>query len=219
MPSPIRIATWIRRKDREHFERAFAFAPHLVFEDAAHQSVDLASVNALLITGGEDISEAYLPGPVRHPELIRETDAKRDAWEFPAVRYAFERGLPILGICRGHQVLNVALGGSLHLDIPGHFFPNTPAEDRQSLNFTSGVPWWRAFPKVNSTHHQAVDRVAAGFEVEAWHNSDDVIEQISHPLLSFCVGVQYHPERSASYAPLFEAFISAASSHSRSTRS
>jgi putative glutamine amidotransferase len=117
-----------------------------------------------------------------------------------------ERGLPILAICKGMQVLNVALGGTLKLDIPGHRSDQMKDHDIQPLRHDRAAK--HQFDKVNSSHHQAVDRVADGFLVEAWCESDDIIEQMrlgDHP---FAVAVQYHPERGRIYDALFEDFFS-----------
>lgn len=211
----IRVATWIKEKNQPAFDRAFAFAPKVRLENARTAATNVQEADALLLTGGEDISAEFHTQLIKKPELIEKPDPKRDAWEFAATRLAFEREIPILGICRGHQVLNVALGGTLLLDIPGHNFPKQ--ENIQPLRHQLQVPSTRLFANVNSTHHQAVDRIAPGFEVEAWCRSDDVIEQIRHRRHPFCIGVQYHPELSSAYAPLFMTFVGAAISRARAT--
>ena len=119
---------------------------------------------------------------------------------------ARERRLPVLGICRGIQILNVALGGTLKLDIPGHKLPEQKDNDIQSLRSQRGAA--HRFEKVNSSHHQALDVLGEGFEVEAWCSDDDVIEQVRLRDYAFAVGVQYHPERGKIYDALFEDFFS-----------
>jgi len=89
-----------------------------------------------------------------------------DGWEFDAISKALKCGLPILAICRGIQVLNVALGGTLKLDIPGHRLPEQKEQDIQSLRYDGKAK--HRFENVNSSHHQAIDRLADGFSVEAW---------------------------------------------------
>jgi putative glutamine amidotransferase len=121
------------------------------------------------------------------------------------IENALSRGLPILAICKGMQVLNVALGGTLKLDIPGHKLPEMKDQDIQPLRYDGKTT--HRFNKVNSSHHQAVDRVGEGFEIEAWCATDDIIEQMrlrNHP---FALAVQYHPERGKIYGPLFEDFF------------
>ena len=199
------IASWIRESDDAHFARFFALRPDLRVDDARRGPVDLAAMHGLLLTGGPDIAAEFHPGPPADPALIREPDPARDAWEFAAVRAACARRLPILAICKGVQVLNLALGGTLHLDIRGHDLPEMKTANVQPLRFAAGVR--HRFEKVNSSHHQALDRVAGALAVEAWHAGDGTIEQVrvrDHP---WAVGVQYHPERDLLYAPLFADFF------------
>ncbi|HEY8964940.1 MAG TPA: gamma-glutamyl-gamma-aminobutyrate hydrolase family protein, partial [Candidatus Methylacidiphilales bacterium] len=165
----------------------------------------------LLLTGGSDVSIPFLRQPVPDPALVQEPDPERDAWEWAATERALELRLPILAICRGVQVLNVVLGGTLHLDIPGHNLPEQKNGNVQPLAYADGVEAALRFPAVNSSHHQALDRLGEGLVVEARHAGDGTIEQVrlaGHP---FAIGVQYHPERDpALYRPLFEAFATAA---------
>ncbi len=201
----LQLASWIRECDDAHFARFFALRPDLRVDDARRGPVDLAAMHGLLLTGGPDIAAEFHPGPPADPALIREPDPARDAWEFAAVRAACARGRPILAICKGVQVLNLALGGTLHLDIRGHDLPEMKTANLQPLRFAASVR--HRFEKVNSSHHQALDRVAGALEVEAWHAGDGTIEQVrvrDHP---WAVGVQYHPERDMLYAPLFADFF------------
>jgi putative glutamine amidotransferase len=165
-------------------------------------------MDGLLLTGGADICAAYLRQPVSPEELgliEEDAEADRDAFEFAALQAALERGVPILTVCKGTQVLNVALGGTLHLDIPGHDLPEMKSHNVQPLRFAAQTSV--RFERVNSSHHQAIDRLGAGLEVEAWCGSDGVIEQVRLNHYPYGVGVQYHPERDSSYKPLFEQFI------------
>ena len=102
-------------------------------------------------------------------------------------------------------MLNVALGGTLHLDIPGHDLPELKSANIQPLRFATGVD--HRFPQVNSSHHQAIDRLGEGLNVEAWCASDGIIEQARIRDYPFGLGVQYHPERDIGYARLFEDFF------------
>ena len=199
------LASWIRELDEADFLSFFSTHAGLTFHNARLEAVNLEEIDGLLISGGPDISAEFHNVPITAPELILDAEPARDAWEFAALKRALERGIPLLCVCKGMQVLNVALGGTLHLDIPGHNLPEQKRQNTQLLRH-SGAARHR-FDHVNSSHHQAVDRLAPGLEVEAWSALDDVIEQVrltSHP---WALGVQYHPERDPLYAPLFEDFI------------
>ena len=200
------LATWIRRKDEKWFQPFFAKHPDVHVFDAGKGDVSMDEVDGLLLTGGSDIAPEFLRQEIVDPTLIdKDTDPARDRWEFEAIPKALARGLPILGICRGIQVLNVALGGTLKLDIPGHKLPEQKDYDIQLLRYDTAAS--HRFEKVNSSHHQAVDRVADGFEVEAWCATDDIIEQMRLQNYPFALAVQYHPERGKIYDPLFEDFF------------
>jgi putative glutamine amidotransferase len=203
----IEVGTWLRPCDRELFAAAFAPFPDLVLRDAARDPVDLEQIGGLLLTGGEDVSLPWLNQPVPDPSLIHDTDPARDAWEFPAARRALDRRLPVLAICRGHQLLNVAMGGTLHLDLPGHALPEQKNGNIQPLVREPGA--FLSFDQVNSSHHQAVAVPGAGLRIEARSVGDGVIEEMRAPDFPFVVGVQYHPERDPLYAPLFAAFATA----------
>ncbi len=207
------IATWIRQKDEPLFARFFEPHPGVRCENARTAPVDLADATGLLVTGGPDISAEFHNEPVSDPALIEDPEPERDAWEFAAIRAALDRGLPIFCICKGVQVLNVALGGTLHLDIRGHDLPELKDGNLQPLRFDTGAR--HRFEKVNSSHHQALDRLGDGLEIEAWSASDDIVEQVRLRKYPFALGVQYHPERDWMYAPLFEEFIA----HSQNGRS
>jgi putative glutamine amidotransferase len=201
----LKLASWIREKDMANFTRVFAPHPQVQFCNAATGDVDMREVQGLLLTGGADVAEEFLRQPVPDPSVLQpDADPKRDAWEFSAVSAAIERGLPILAICKGMQLLNVALGGTLHLDISGHNAPEMKDSDVQPLRYASGVSL--KFPKVNSSHHQAVDRLADGFVVEAWAEADDIVEQMRLTSYPYALAVQYHPERNGAYGALFSEF-------------
>jgi len=200
------VATWIRQCDEPLFARLLEGHPHVRFANARLGPVDLAAARGLLLTGGADIAAEFHAEPPSDHRLIRNPDPARDAWEFAAVRFAFARGLPILGICKGVQVLNVALGGTLLADISGHDLPGMKSANVQPLRYATGVR--HRFEKVNSSHHQALNRVADALEIEAWHAGDGIIEQVRIRDYPWGIGVQYHPECDAAYADLFEDFFS-----------
>jgi putative glutamine amidotransferase len=196
------VATWIRECDEPAFARVLENYPEIKYWNARTQSVP-QEIDGLLLTGGEDISEKFLRQPVPNPKLIEDANPARDEWEFPARASALKEQLPILAICRGLQVLNVALGGTLHLDIPHH--DDDKFNNVQPLRYVPGAKI--QFAGVNSSHHQALDKLGAGLVVEAWHAGDGTIEQAHLENYPFCLAVQYHPERDPLYRPLFDLFI------------
>ena len=200
------LASWIRRRDEKWFNPILAPSSDLKVWNAARRKVSLEEMDALLLTGGADISQEFLRQPVPDPSVLEKGDRARDKWEFAAAQNALERGLPILAICKGMQLLNVALGGTLRLDIPGHNLPAQKSHDVQPLRNDAAAA--HRFEKVNSSHHQAIDRLADGCAVESWCATDDVIEQFRLRDRPFGLAVQYHPERGSLYAPLFADFLS-----------
>lgn len=182
-------------------------------------------LDGLLLAGGVDIAPAEY-GEAPHPQLGR-VDAARDATELTIARWALATDLPILGICRGIQSLNVAAGGTLYQDLlaqyPGamqHAY--RPAESpwerpTHRVRVAEGSRLAAVFGAtglaVNSFHHQAVKQPAPGFSPVAWAE-DGVIEGIEKPDRRFVVGVQWHPEGMFRSDPLarrlFAAFVDAA---------
>jgi len=202
--------------------------PPLSNADAASAVLD--SVAGLVLTGGEDVDPARY-GEKRH-EKVRSVNPARDATEAALIQKAKERGTPVLAICRGIQMLNVACGGTLVQDIPsqvhGALIHNLESPPHQSYEFAHEV-WLDKDTllaslmrerlrdtdacDVNSRHHQAVKEVAPGFKVSATA-PDGVIEAIEDPNARFCLGVQWHPEnffRTGEFRPIFEGFLEAAS--------
>ena len=119
------LATWMRPKDEKWFRPFFAKHPEIHVFDARDADVPMDRMDGLLLTGGSDITPEFLRQENVDPALIDKDDLDpvRDRWEFDAISKALERGLPTFAICRGIQVLNVALGGTLKLDIPSHRLP------------------------------------------------------------------------------------------------
>jgi putative glutamine amidotransferase len=196
----------MREKDEKWFQPFFDRHPDIKICDARTSTVALDDVDGLLLTGGSDIAPEFLKQEIVDPgALDDDVDLARDRWELKTVPKVLARGLPILAICKGMQVLNVALGGTLKLDIPGHRIPEMKDHDLQPLRNDRAAA--HRFEKVNSSHHQAVDRVADGFEIEAWCATDDIIEQMRLRDYPFALAVQYHPERGKIYDDLFEDFF------------
>ena len=185
----------------------------------------LARIDGLLLSGGDDLDPRHYGERVLPDAGVR-IDAPRDAAELPITRAALAEEMPILGICRGIQTLNVAAGGSLHQDLtllglarethvqdarkpawePAH--PVAIERDSQVAFHLGG-----AAVEVNSFHHQALKDVAPGFVVTA-RAPDGVIETIEDPARPFVLGVQWHPERMVDHHPgqrkLFAALVEAA---------
>ncbi len=185
----------------------------------------LDRLQGLLLTGGSDVDPA-LYGASPHPKLgkvVRE----RDDFELALTREALERNLPLLAICRGHQVLNVATGGTLIQDIPSEVTGGVEHDSRRER-------WEQAHPvqilegtrvreilkrgtvSVNSFHHQAVARVGSGLVVSALSAGDQLIEGVEMPDRRFALGVQWHPESFWNRADNFQALFAAMVRASRS---
>lgn len=183
----------------------------------------IARCDGLFLTGGEDIA----------PEYFGETDtvgnltvnAARDAVELAAIKTADELGMPILGVCRGLQVLNVARGGTLYQDLdqqmphkprdhsrgPDGFYVQTH-EVEVSGNCRLDSVLARARFQAATSHHQAIKEIGEGLKVVARSPEDGVIEAVEEPGDRFVVGVQWHPEVRAQDPEtirLFTAFIEA----------
>ncbi len=202
-----KVASWIRPKDAQYFRRAFAAYPDVEIWNAAEREVPMENMDGLLLTGGPDVAPEFLHQEIPDPSPIDDdVDPVRDAWEFAATKEALVRQIPIFAICKGMQLFNVALGGTLRLDIPGHDAPEMKDHNIQTLRTEVGAQ--HRLEKVNSSHHQALDRLGEGLKVEAWSAQDDVIEQVRLKNYPWALAVQYHPERGGEiYAPLFADFV------------
>lgn len=175
----------------------------------------LDGVAGLVITGGRDLDPAGY-GQAPHAETDR-PDPARDSWEFALLDEALRRGLPVLGICRGAQVLNVALGGTLHQHLPDvlgnarHRAGNgvfTPMPVR-TVAGTRLAELVGETCQVQCYHHQAIAEVGENLVVSA-RDDDGAIEAIELPGESFVLAVQWHPEESLDDPRLFTAIVGAA---------
>lgn len=171
----------------------------------------------LLLAGGTDLNPA-LYGDAAGPE-IETPDDDRDDLELRLLSEALERDLPVLAICRGHQLLNVQGGGTLLQHIPSgkHAVRDRPVGDPvHSITLLPGSALARIFGArevaVNSRHHQAVRDVAPNLRASGW-SEDGLVEGLEHPAKRFAIGVQWHPEDqvnvNAQQRRLFEAFAQA----------
>src|SRR5688572_2121196 len=185
----------------------------------------LEQIDGLLLTGGGDVDPA-LYGEARHP-TVHDAEPGRDAFEIALARRALDADVPMLAICRGAQVLNVAAGGTLVQDIPSALDTTvTHSVDKagevvHAVNVAPGSRLERALGgaldgdrlcRVNSRHHQSVGRVGTSL-IPSAESGDGVVEAIEAPQASFCLGVQWHPEnfwRTGEFNSLFESFVAAA---------
>ncbi|HON42517.1 MAG TPA: gamma-glutamyl-gamma-aminobutyrate hydrolase family protein [Bacillota bacterium] len=191
--------------------------------DTAEAVAELCSLaRGIVLTGGSDVLPGLF-GEEPHPKLGA-VNPVRDRFELALARAAMQADLPVLAICRGMQVLNVAAGGGLVQDIescvPGAHAHRVTAPrwlPTHSVSVVPGSILWKIFRRdsimVNSFHHQAVHPVAPGFEVSA-RASDGVVEAIEKAGSRFMVGVQWHPEALAGKDPealnVFREFLIAA---------
>jgi putative glutamine amidotransferase len=181
----------------------------------------LDRLDGLVLSGGIDVDPA-LYGCAPHPKLGR-VDRARDEFEIALTRLALRRDLPILAICRGQQLLNVATGGTLIQDIPsvvtGAVAHDAPGRRTRRSHPGEVAPGSRLGEilgpgplLVNSFHHQAIDRLGQGLKVTG-RAPDGVIEAVEMEERSFVVGVQWHPEsfwrEPVSFRALFEAHVEA----------
>lgn len=178
---------------------------------------DAARFDGLVLCGGDDV-DARRFGEENHP-TVELADPRRDEYEIRLVRGAAALGVPLLGVCRGGQVMNVALGGTLiqHVpDLPGAL-PHRGGT-RHEVEIVPGTVLRRIAGRdraaVNSFHHQAAGRIAPSLRVSA-RTGDGVVEGLEgDPAKAFLVGVQWHPEREGNDEPLarglFRALVEAA---------
>ena len=186
----------------------------------------VAEIDGVLLTGGGDVDPVFY-GEDRHP-LTHDAEPGRDEFEIDLARRAMSDGVPLLAICRGAQVLNVAAGGTLVQDIPSsvdsdlsHAITEPKDLACHAISIVAGTRLASVLGdrmdaacgcRVNSRHHQSVGKTGDGLVVSA-RAEDGVVEAIEKPDVPFCIGVQWHPEnfwQSGEFRPLFEAFVRAA---------
>lgn len=224
-------------REREHsLMRCYARAilsggavPVLLSPDLDDEMLNscLAGLDGVFLAGGNDVApECFGEDPIAE---LGEVNPLRDQFEMRLLKKACEMGMPVLGICRGIQSMNVALGGTLWQDLPSQYRDengNAPIAHRQkrpdcyqshTVNVRPGTKLHAIVGadslRVNSFHHQAVKKAADGLVVSAV-STDGVIEAVEWPEHPFFVGVQWHPERyfesAADAKALFAAFAEAA---------
>ena len=191
-----------------------------VLVSADDPAVSLDGIDGVLLMGGSDVDPALF-GESRGPET-EEPDPQLDAAECAAIAGAIARDIPILGICRGLQILNVQQGGTLtqHLPtferhrrrppdraLPAHCVSIVPGSQLASIA-DPALTW-----EVNSRHHQGIATLANSLRISAVDDQDETIEAVERPGSRFVVAVQWHPENQAPVNPeqarLFQAFAEA----------
>jgi putative glutamine amidotransferase len=171
--------------------------PVVLAPDAPELAVAVMDrLDGLCLAGGPDLDPLGYGAAERH-ERLGETDRVVDAAELALARAAEERGLPILGICRGAQAMNVARGGTLHQHLDGHRQTHAATDPAHGVDVAPGsllaALTGGGRLDVNSFHHQAVDRLGAGLRISA-AAEDGTVEAIEDPSRPFFVGVQWHAE-------------------------
>ena len=191
----------------------------------------LARVDGVMLTGGGDV-DPMLYGEAPHA-TFQAAEADRDQFEIALTRAAIAANIPFFAICRGMQLANVAMGGTLIQDIPSevpgaleHSVPEPRAHVAHEVWVAKGSRLSALLADhmedgetchVNSRHHQSVVTAAPGFEVTAT-SPDGVIEAMEKTGAAFCIGVQWHPEnfwRTGEFRSLFEGFVQAANARKR----
>ena len=202
----------------ESLARAGAGMRWVELSDPEQAVQDALTCDGLLLPGGGDMDPKFY-GQARIP-ACGEPNLLRDAAEPLLLRAFLDADKPVLGICRGIQVMNAVLGGDLYQDIkPFEHLPHNGHWAKvHTVTVRRGTLLSRILGQdtvlVNSQHHQAVDRVAPGFTLAAL-SEDGIVEAIEKPDARFCLGVQWHPEWLSDADPamqgLFDAFVNACS--------
>lgn len=176
----------------------------------------VARLDGICLAGGPDLDPIVYGAIERHPDL-GPTNAAHDAFELAVARAADAAGLPMLGICRGAQALNVARGGTLRQHVDGHRQTEVASSPTQRVDVAPGsllaaVTGADDALEVNSFHHQAVDALGSGLRAVA-HAPDGTVEAIEDPSRTFLLGVQWHAEtltQRTEHGALFAALVQAA---------
>ncbi len=170
-------------------------------------------IDALILSGGQDISPQFYDDNIT--DKVKDIDPQRDSWELKLFKLAYESNLPILGVCRGMQLMNVAQGGTLYQDLIDHYdksLAHLPDEtDKCYVHHTVNIaPECKLCSfsnsqkiNVNSHHHQAIKDLATDFKAIA-KTERGIIEAIEATDKKFVIGVQWHPEDLTEIHPCFK---------------
>jgi putative glutamine amidotransferase len=182
------------------------------------QYIDL--IDGLMVIGGDDMDPSFF-GQSPHKSIML-TSSRRDNFELKIIRLALKKNIPVFGICRGHQVINIALGGNIYQDLSCAPFKTLKHADPREIGnrfhkvkiekgtILSGIIGAGTI-EVNSSHHQIIDRIGKKLVASAY-SSDSVIEALEDPDYRFLVAVQWHPEMISGRShskKLFRAFVAA----------
>ena len=220
------VAHWVMSRDVLVF-----MVPTVDKDGLLHRSeVRLAdyarALDGLVLQGGADVSPSTYGEAPLAPQWVG--DRLRDVYEIELVHEFVEAGKPVLGICRGAQLINVAFGGTLYQDIPTQLpqsqvhVTDAYEKHRHEIRFEPGSRLARLYrgverPTVTSIHHQSIKSLGRGLRVEAWSEPDGVVEAIRANGKGYVLAVQWHPEfhhpgdaATLDSAPLLEEFLEAA---------
>lgn len=184
-----------------HFKFILPLLGARVIRVSPDQQIDLSACDALILGGGSDIHPSHY-GQAEHPNFRH--DLERDAMEMALFEHFKSQGKPIMGICRGMQMINICLGGSMYQEIAEHFedttYPRKPIQRyfyRKPINIEPDTLLSSLFNKeqirINSIHHQAIDVLGNDLKVSAVEPKG-IIQGIEHTIIKNIFGVQWHPE-------------------------
>jgi putative glutamine amidotransferase len=213
-------ATVLDRRYSEAVQRAGGIAVLLPPDAALTADPDalLDALDGLILAGGRDVDPSTY-GAEKHA-AADEPRTERDEFEIALAKRAMERDIPVLGVCRGMQVMNIARGGTLVQHLPEHVGNETHRRsvgtfegNDHPVRLAPGSLAARATGEEDhgtlSHHHQGIERVGDGLQVSGWSDDDDLPEALEDPGLRFALGVQWHPEADPE-SPVIAALVEAA---------